>query len=349
MRTSALNRPGDWSVTSNMLRRIWRVLTAILVVLVGAVLLWGAAGLLMNAGPWGAPPRGQMVEVDGRQMRIVCEGTRLPGQPLVVFEAGAYSGAADFGWLQPEVAKFARTCSYDRAGIGWSDTTDGPRNPGALADDLQRLLTAAGETGPYVLVGHSMAGLMTRAFLVSHPDDVKGLVLIDAADPKAIALPGVQVWIDRYRAIARASAAASSFGLIKPLSFAFANRIGLPEGPALREKQRMFGHPRHLRAAATEIAQTTSGRERLEGVDALIAGIPVATVTAGPASPPGENAWQDAQQRAGRISRQGLVINVDGATHTSILGPVYGGQVVDAVRTVLERAALPRDPAPAAR
>jgi pimeloyl-ACP methyl ester carboxylesterase len=321
-----------------MLKFAVRLLAGLAVTALGALVLWGGAGMAMAMGGWDSPPRGTFVDVAGKRMRIVCEGAREPGQPLVVFEAGAYSGSADFGWLQPQVATFARTCSYDRAGMGWSEPTDRPRDPGTLADDLHALLAAAGEPGPYVLVGHSMAGLMTRAFISAHPDEVQGLVLIDAADPSAIGIPEARIWIRRYQRLARLGAGLSQVGLVKPLSPFFANRIGLPDGPALREKHRMFGAPRHMRAAAAEITSTIDGAARAQGADPYLAAIPVAAVTAGPAGEPGRSAWKEAQQRAARLSSQGFAINVDAATHTSILGPLHGPVVVDAIRRVLAAA-----------
>ena len=291
--------------------------------------------MAMASGGWAEPPRGTLVDVGGRRMRMVCDGERQPGRAVVVFEAGAYSGSADFSWLQPRVSAFARTCSYDRAGIGWSDPTDGPRDPGALADDLQRLLLAAGETGPYLLVGHSMAGLITRAYASSYPDSLIGLVLIDAADPSAIALPEAQVWIRRYQQLARLGASLARFGLVKPLSPWFANRIGLTDPIGIEEKRRMFGDPRHLRAAAAEISQTIKGASRALAADPVLARIPVTVITAGPATEPARQAWKEAQQRGARLSPQGRVINVDAATHTSILGSVHGPVVVEAVREML--------------
>lgn len=286
----------------------------------------------MSAPGWGSPPRGTMVDIGGRSLRLVCEGARRPGQALVVFEAGAYSGAADWGWLQPEIAATHRTCAYDRAGIGWSDPApSGPRDPAVLAGELSRLLAAAGETGPYVLVGHSMAGLMTRAFITAHPDQVVGLVLIDAADPSAIEHPGTRVWIERYRRMAELAADAARFGLVKPLSPFFANRIGLPPGAALQEKRRMFGDPRHLAAAAREIAATTDAPVEVIAADARIGQIPVSAITAGPV----DGAWTRAQQRAARLSPDGVAIAIADATHTSLLGPVHGPQVAEQIRRVL--------------
>jgi pimeloyl-ACP methyl ester carboxylesterase len=304
-----------------------------------AVVAWGATGSVMASQGWSNPPRGTLVAVDGRKQRIVCEGERRVGVPAVVFEAGAYSGAADWGFIQPEVAKDTRTCAYDRAGLGWSEPASGPRDPVSLARELDALLQAAGEPGPYVLVGHSMAGLMTRAYIAQFPDKVAGLVLIDAADPAAIAIPEAQIWIARYRRLAGWAAGASQLGLVKPLAPFMANKIGL-SGAALAEKRKMFGARRHMAAAAAEIGQTTQGSfDVLTSADARLARMPVAAITAGPIRDGSLGAWKEAQLRAARLSPQGSALNVAAASHTTILGPVHGVAVVEAVRRVLRDAA----------
>jgi pimeloyl-ACP methyl ester carboxylesterase len=312
-------------------RSVWRWLGRGLAGLGVVLAAWGITGMAMAAGGWSKPLRGEMVDVGGRSLRLVCEGVRQPGQPTVVFEAGAYSGAADWGVIQPQTAQFARACAYDRAGIGWSDPTNGPRDPGALADDLRTLLRAAGEEGPFVLVGHSMAGLMTRAFIAAYPDEVAGLVLVDAADPSAIEIPEARVWIQRFQQAARLGACLSRLGLMKPLTPFFANRIGLPAGSvALAEKRRMFGAPRHMKAAAAEITQTINGGARALDADPFLARIPVTTISAGP----DRGRWSAAQKRAATLSSAGESLVVEDATHTSILGPRHAGVVVGAVRRV---------------
>jgi pimeloyl-ACP methyl ester carboxylesterase len=67
--------------------------------------------------------------------------------------------SAAWGWVQPEVAKTTRVCTYDRAGMGWSEASPEPRVAREYAKELHTLLANANETGPYVLVGHSMGGL----------------------------------------------------------------------------------------------------------------------------------------------------------------------------------------------
>jgi pimeloyl-ACP methyl ester carboxylesterase len=262
---------------------------------IGIVAMLGAvcvAGLAMAAGGWGEPPRGTLIDVDGRLQRIVCEGQAVPGAPTIVFEAGAYSGAADWGWLQPQAAKGGRTCSYDRAGIGWSQPATGPRDPSQLARELDRLLVAAGEPAPYILVGHSMAGLLTQSYITQFPDKVVGLVLIDAADPSAIAIPEAQVWIKRFQNLASMMAGVAPTGLLRPFSLVMNNKIGL-DGAALTEKKRMFGAASHLKAAAAEINATLNIKPSDMAADPYLASMPVAAFSAGPAN---GGAWEKAQR-----------------------------------------------------
>jgi pimeloyl-ACP methyl ester carboxylesterase len=299
---------------------------------IALVAAWCVAGIAMAAGDWGDPPRGVMVDVDGRKQRIVCEGDAKPGVPTVVFESGIYSGSADWGFIQPEVAKGGRTCSYDRAGMGWSQPSTNPRDSGSMARELHQLLRAAGEPGPYVLVGHSMAGLLTRAYLSQNPTQVVGLVLIDAVDPSARTFASAEVWIKRASSFARFGANVAPLGVVKPLSLFYANGIG-QSGIPLKEKRRMFGAPSHMRASAAEIDAILQGGEAALAAEPYLAALPIATITAGRVRE-GMSEWKESQARAARISTRGTAVNVDAASHTSILGPIHGGVVIAAIERV---------------
>jgi pimeloyl-ACP methyl ester carboxylesterase len=124
------------------------------------------------------PAPGKLFDIgNGRRLHLLCSGQ---GSPAVLLEAGASSFAIDWTLVQREMAKSNRVCSYDRAGMGWSD----PLPPDATATDaadLHALLTAAKEAGPYVLVGASRGGLLIRHYLAQHPGDVVGLVFVDPA------------------------------------------------------------------------------------------------------------------------------------------------------------------------
>ena len=125
------------------------------------------------------PPPGQMVDVGGFRLHINCTGS---GSPTVVVESGWGDSSATWGWVQPEVAKATRICTYDRAGMGWSELSPEPRNAREYAKELHTLLAKANEPGPYVLVGHSMGAFTVIVYAHDYPAEVSGLVLVDAQD-----------------------------------------------------------------------------------------------------------------------------------------------------------------------
>jgi len=103
--------------------------------------------------------------------------------------------------VQPEVPKFSRVCSYDRAGYGWSDSGPEPRSSLQIARELKQLLQMAGEKGPYVLVGHSMGGYDIRVYTAQYPNDVVGMVLVDASheDQELRAPMSIRKWHRNHR------------------------------------------------------------------------------------------------------------------------------------------------------
>jgi|SRR5579872_1071818 len=139
------------------------------------------------------PQRGHLVQAGSIRMNIDCSGQ---GSPTVVLESGSGGPSIDWLMVQPEVAKFSRVCSYDRAGYGWSDSGPEPRSSLQIARELNQLLQAAGEKGPYVLVGHSMGGYDIRVYTGQYPDDVAGMVLVDASheDQDLTAPESIRKW-----------------------------------------------------------------------------------------------------------------------------------------------------------
>jgi pimeloyl-ACP methyl ester carboxylesterase len=122
------------------------------------------------------PPPGKMVDVGGYRLHLNCTGS---GSPTVVIESGWGDSSAGWGWVQPEVAKTTRVCSYDRAGMGWSEASPQPRTAREFAIELHTLLAKANEPGPYVLVGHSMGGYTLRVYAHDYPEEVAGVVFVD--------------------------------------------------------------------------------------------------------------------------------------------------------------------------
>jgi pimeloyl-ACP methyl ester carboxylesterase len=124
------------------------------------------------------PPPGEMVDVGGSSMHLHCTGEEGRA-PTVVMDIGAGGMGMDWGPVQPGVAKFARVCTYDRGGAGWSDPGAQPRTSQQIVEELHALLNNAGIEGPYVLVGHSLGGNNVQIYASRYPDEVAGMVLVD--------------------------------------------------------------------------------------------------------------------------------------------------------------------------
>jgi pimeloyl-ACP methyl ester carboxylesterase len=161
--------------------RVRRVLAVVLAAVL-ALLLAGAAyqAVATAADRRRYPPPGELLDVGGYQLHLYCVGQ---GAPTVVLDALFPGTVSNWAWIQPEVAESTRVCAYDRAGLGWSDRGPNPRDARQHAGELHTLLARAGIPGPYVLVGHSLGGLSVRMFADQYPDEVAGMVLIEASNP----------------------------------------------------------------------------------------------------------------------------------------------------------------------
>lgn len=132
------------------------------------------------------PPPGKLIDIGGWKLHLSCSGQAGASAPTVILEAGAGDFSVDWSLVQPGVAHFARVCSYDRAGAGWSDLGPRPRTFHQQVWELHTLLEKAGEQPPYVLVGHSRGGWLVRLYQARYPAEVAGMVLVEAGadDPR---------------------------------------------------------------------------------------------------------------------------------------------------------------------
>jgi len=135
----------------------------------------------------GYPPPGRLIDVGGRKLHLYCSGK---GTPTVILMAGGDAFSIDWALVQPKVAETTRVCSYDRAGLGWSDPGPADETVEQTIGDLHALLRAAGEKGPYLLVGASIGGIYIQAYQRAYPEDVAGLVFTNSSNRVGLSVKG---------------------------------------------------------------------------------------------------------------------------------------------------------------
>ncbi len=161
---------------------IGKALLGLLVLLVGLI-MFGVVRELIARKNYRAeyPAPGEMVTIDGHDVHLYCVGE---GSPTVVFESDLDQyGVLSWDAVQGEIGKVTRACSYDRAGIMWSEPGPRPRDGETIAAELKAVLETAGEEGPYLLVGHAFGGAYVRIFAGQNPEDVCGMVVAESSHP----------------------------------------------------------------------------------------------------------------------------------------------------------------------
>jgi len=248
------------SVSLARVRRVLLMAAAILVFLVLAGATYQGAATALERRQFRHP--GRLVATGTHQLHIDCVGE---GLPTVVLEAPATGMSAAWGWVQPEVARTTRVCSYDRTGLGWSDAGDRPYQPSAVAGELHTLLQSAGEPGPYVVVGQGLGAAFAVLFAAQFGSDVAGLVLVDppAPDPAAERNPMVR--------LVNASPWLARTGVLRATRMMSSSAAGLPDLSA-GALGAFLNRPDHLTRAATELSRWDEAVGLAEGaaIDARI-------------------------------------------------------------------------------
>jgi len=141
---------------------LWSAVAILVLLIIGAI--YQAIATEIDQRRY--PPPGELVEVGDHHLHIHCVGE---GSPTVILESTSDGTSANWGWVQPEVAKSTRVCAYDRGGRGWSELGPQPRDAIQIAGELHALLRNADVPAPYMLVGHSAGGLFIREYAEQYP------------------------------------------------------------------------------------------------------------------------------------------------------------------------------------
>jgi len=273
---SSQGRPRRW-------RRVLAWMGLGLVGLLGVGAVYQAVSAAADARDYPAP--GRLVDVGGHRLHLRCMGE---GRPTVLLESGAGAMSSGWAWVQPEVAKSTRVCAYDRAGIAWSDPWGGSHDAASVVEQLHTLLANAGESGPFVLVGHSLGGLFVRLYADRYPEEVAGLVLLDPSHPDQLErLPGPLVTqFELSLKVMAAGPALARTGLFRATGLLAIQGRGLPER-SFAEAAAFFASPQHLEAVHAEMAAWNASAAQVRATRGL-GDLPLLVVSAGSAEVPPE-------------------------------------------------------------
>jgi pimeloyl-ACP methyl ester carboxylesterase len=155
-------------------RTLFRIIIFVLLLAIAGMIYQSAA---TEADQRNYPPPGILVNVNGYKVHIYCMGE---GNPTIILDHVGGGSSVDWALIQPKLAGHTRVCAYDRAGYGWSDYNPAPRTMEEQVYELHSLLQGAHEQGPYILVGHSYGARVDRVYTAKYPDEVAGMVLMDA-------------------------------------------------------------------------------------------------------------------------------------------------------------------------
>jgi pimeloyl-ACP methyl ester carboxylesterase len=266
----------------------------------------------------GTPPPGHLVDIGGFRLHLWCTGA---GAPAVILDNGLGGSSVGWAFVQPDVARFTRVCSYDRAGMGYSDPGPSPRTARRIATELGELIVRSGITGPVVLVGASIAGFDVRVFASDHPERAAGLVLVDAShEDQAHEVPGM----------ARFVPVLSTIGVLRVFGVSFGQRVeSLPPSVrqfALATRFRAAGY----QAAADEIIHIRESAEEVRSSRRKLT-VPVLVVTGGRGA---DENWRRFQRDQASLSERGCLRIAERSGH--VVAVDQPEVVVDAIRTVVE-------------
>lgn len=271
-------------------------------------------------------------------MHIDCTGA---GSPAVILESGLGDTYLSWRKVQPEIAKVTRVCSYDRAGIGYSESSSQPRTSKVMAAELHSLLKAAGVAPPYVLVGHSMGGYTVRLYTSLYRNEVVGMVLVDASHP------------DQENRFPPELKNLEGTWLREAEFLEYATPIGIPrliglcdEDPVQRAAECNWHSAREgvaeLKSFSESAAQTAA--------TGSLGDLPLAVLSHDPEKPsadlpadlakPTNDAWEKMQEELARLSTRGTQVIAKNSSHyIQIDRPDV---VIDAVRNVVQQARTPQ-------
>jgi pimeloyl-ACP methyl ester carboxylesterase len=327
-----MNNFASRSTSHPVFRRILLLLLAFLLVLAAAGFLYEniseARDRRFN------PLEGRLLDVGGRKMHIDCTGG---GSPTVILDSGLGDSYLSWRKVQPQIAKFTRVCSYDRAGLGYSESSAQPRTSKVIAEELHALLQAVSVSPPYVIVGHSMGGYDVRVYTSLYRNEIVGMVLVDASHPDQENRfpPELKNMEGSWHREAQFVASTMPFGIPRLLGLCENDPVTRAADCNWHSAREQLAEISAFPESAAETANTGS-----------LSDLPLAVLSHDPDKPssdlppelakPTNEAWEKMQEELAHLSTRGTqTVAKNSAHYIQIDRPDV---VIDAVRNVVEQA-----------
>ncbi|NQZ86505.1 MAG: alpha/beta fold hydrolase [Colwellia sp.] len=170
------------TVKKSLIQPIKKWVKIVFSVIVGIIVIALILGQFLNLLAKDIPPPGEIIDVGGHSLHINCTGI-ASDRPTIIIESGLGNSGLEYYWIQNGLEQSDHVCSYDRAGMGWSEKSDFDADSINIATQLHTLLNKSDIKRPFMFAGHSAAGLHMRVYANKYPDEVAGMVFIDAVHP----------------------------------------------------------------------------------------------------------------------------------------------------------------------
>ncbi|PCI61924.1 MAG: hypothetical protein COB37_07740 [Kordiimonadales bacterium] len=287
-------------------------------------------GLILRIFSSEAAAPGVLVSVGSHKLHIHCTGT-ASDLPTVIIESGAGTQSTAYYWLQKNLAETTKVCSYDRAGLGWSEESNLARDSETIANQLHTLLDNAKIKRPFVFAGHSIAGIHMRVYVEKYPNDVAGIAFLDASHPDQVETLGMgEDNVEAMEAGVSVLKVLMNLGLTRlynPLT------AGLPLEQFPEEVANQFLSKSHdpeiLSAAMAEMADMNRAMDQARSTGTF-GSMPIVVITA--AQPVGEgvlpdgldpiafgDSWKKLQRDIATLSTDSKHVLIETATHMSLV------------------------------